>query len=330
MPTYDLVDTKNVRFGVVQDDISHHQLVRTSIGAGWVFDKASQEEVMEFQNRMRVLSEFSFMSRPTQEMTYTIESKSSKIFRSIDNPNAWRYSVVRPESAEILGAHLSEALRISDAEMLVELWAINQNDGIHKFGGRFRNCIQHIGHPPDRYMERTINLTELKECVELRAKFNSEKFPSIEDTIQRFRQLDALPSNPLKTLGYFGIIEALLSHSPKSNESADSISRQLRRNLLLIENRLSDDEKMGFNDFGEALPSKVITKLYDFRSAIAHGSNPEISLNWLIEQGSKCEGSSTEKPSQGGQSVQVFIRRIVRRILKQALREPQLITDLKG
>ena len=89
-------------------------------------------------------------------------------------------------------------------------------------------------------------------------------------------QLKALPNySPLRFLGYFAILESLLTHAPKPSDPYSSITRQVQKKLILLDHRWT--HKINYGPFGEAKPEKVWSTMYGYRSLIAHGGQPDFS-----------------------------------------------------
>ncbi|MFT4758349.1 MAG: hypothetical protein ACI9XO_001759 [Paraglaciecola sp.] len=129
--------------------------------------------------------------------------------------------------------------------------------------------------------------------------------------MESFNEINKLHnSSDFKLLSYFSVLESLLTHKPK--DSGDSITRQIKSKIPLINNRLSSpiDLKLFFDQGNE---DTIITKLYGLRSSIAHG-----------ERITKVEPILKSKLN-----VLVFMEHIVKEFICQALLEPQLFTDLK-
>lgn len=170
------------------------------------------------------------------------------------------------------------------------------------------------------------NLPDLIETIDCMA--NSDIHDELIGAVRLFLSLDALPDDAnMKQLGYFSVIEALLSHAPKPNDSADSIQRQLTRNLILIDHRLREvGRSLGFDNFSPMKPEKLIKTLYTYRSKIAHGDNG-------VDQWRILDSSVKDRDiwPQASELVWLrnWLRRLVRRVLFAAIREPQLVTDLK-
>lgn len=220
---------------------------------------------------------------------------------------------------------ISQACRISNANLWLE--AFVRQLGEHELVSV--NSIQAAGYYDLRNSINApmkVDLENLAEIILLREKLDDETFPQISEALEMFRENDQINDRShLKHLGYFAIIESLLSHQPSPNDSVDSISRQLIRNLILLNNRMSSTDNMLIDKFGDMNQEKVIKKLYSYRSQIAHGKPSEKIIKDLFEI----------KPPEFGVGLEKFdwfayyLRSFTKKILKQALIEPQLINDLK-
>ena len=142
------------------------------------------------------------------------------------------------------------------------------------------------------------------------------KWPGIRAAFERRLELQNVPlASPLRHLGYFIVMEALLTHAPAPGDPADTLGRQLQTKLPLLSNRMQF--ALPFEDLDPAAsPSTILSALYAYRSAIAHGAEPSFD-------GKQQVLGSREK-------VGAFLEIATRRLLRQAALEPQLVSDLKG
>lgn len=321
---------RGITFGIILEDVADECLIETEIGQGWFFGRALQEERVHCSKIIRninsLVSKMESLSALQERNVISTSAGTGTgfSFPAIENQEEWRYSVVRPGHDPILHTHkVTEALIISDAELTVRHWGSEMGGllGIVRSRSIPYPVLDELGIA---FEPRTIDLTEIKDCINLRGGLDEECFTAIPMALERYVGLGSLPRSDMKTLGYFGVIESLLSHAPQPNDSADSILRQLKRNLALIENRLAAEEKIGLSLGDGTKITTFISKLYSYRSDLAHGNNSTTSRDWLAN---KLGGGAGLR---GDVCIDNFLRRLVRRVLKQALREPQLITDLKG
>jgi hypothetical protein len=156
------------------------------------------------------------------------------------------------------------------------------------------------------------DINEIQEIYNLLEQFNKVEYTYIDKALLDYYQLRIIPSrSPFYILGMFSILEALLVH--KSN--VVSITHQIKTKLNLLNNRFEDP--INFSEFfGNVKYEKVIGKLYEYRSDIAHGDFSDFNgdLNVLVDF----------------DHVSKVIHKILKTTLKQALKEPQLLKDLKN
>lgn len=117
-----------------------------------------------------------------------------------------------------------------------------------------------------------------------------------------------------QTIGLFAVLESLVVHKPRLEESLDSISHQLQGKMRLIANRISSVNHLT-RTLGDPSEAKLWRLLYTYRSAIAHGQPVEFN------------GKLASLKSN--QEVSEFLWAFTQKAILFALEEPQLIADLK-
>ena len=117
----------------------------------------------------------------------------------------------------------------------------------------------------------------------------------------------------MSIIGLFSIIESLITHSTKQNVD-DSLNHQIKTKIPLLSKKFQrtlNYEKY----FSPANEETIWGKLYDFRSKIVHEGNENIEKD-----------NSVLKSLN---SVTDFLKETVKLLILFALKEPQLLTDLK-
>ena len=144
-----------------------------------------------------------------------------------------------------------------------------------------------------------------------------QEFPELIRAITMLDNLTLLPANSdFQILGLFAIIEMLISHSPKQEDRGDSITHQLKSKIPLICNRFSKPFDIS-TFFLNAKSDKIWGALYSLRSTFAHGGLPDFNDM----------GKHKLLKDQG--HAQEFLTELVKRLVRQAIREPQLFRDLR-
>ena len=142
-----------------------------------------------------------------------------------------------------------------------------------------------------------------------------ESHPPIYRAFSEFNLLNLLPRfSSFATLALFAIIESLITHRPNDKEIGDSINHQIRTKIPLLERRFQrrlDVKKF----FPECETANVWTKLYSYRSCLAHGDEPDFKKSLKV--------------LKNDYAIRLFLRETVKLLLLQAVLEPDLISDLK-
>lgn len=160
----------------------------------------------------------------------------------------------------------------------------------------------------------TDNLEDLRYVLEKLANTSPET-QYVHDAIGRFQQLDSIPkASPLRFLGVVSVLESLITHLPDKKDPYDSLTRQVRQKMLLVGNRAK--LPFPYDLFAPGVGHDTLwTKLYDYRSKVAHGGAAEFSGNLQCLKG----------PAVALE----FMTCVTTSLMRQALEEPQLIADLK-
>jgi hypothetical protein len=125
-------------------------------------------------------------------------------------------------------------------------------------------------------------------------------------------------NSPFKLLSYISIIESLITYQPKNN--ADTIiSKQLGQKVQFLYNNFM--ENLSFETYFKGANtntiSTIINKIYTYRNDIAHGNIPQMNKELKIIQLNEV-------------NVIPFLDALLRKILRIAITNPNLIIDLKA
>jgi hypothetical protein len=176
--------------------------------------------------------------------------------------------------------------------------------------------IKSLNYPTKTLTKNLVK--DLRSTIEIVSKFKNtycNKFKTIDKAFEDFLNLNEIPTvSPFRVLGYFAILEILLIKN-----GGDSITNQLKNKISLINNRMESEICIG--DYFSDTPklSTIIAKLYNLRSQIAHGSFVDFKEFHIKPKG---------EPSI---SIPEFIySEILKKVLIHAMKEPQLIDDLRN
>ena len=119
----------------------------------------------------------------------------------------------------------------------------------------------------------------------------------------------------LRLLGRFSILESMLVHKPKPSDPHDSITRQVKAKMVLLDRRFR--RPVRYDAFGGVAGLDTLWgKLYGLRSAVAHGNPPR------FDKGEFEVLRSVEHADR-------LLASAVRSVLRQMLEEPDLLEDLR-
>jgi hypothetical protein len=146
--------------------------------------------------------------------------------------------------------------------------------------------------------------------------FDGKRHPGIRRAIELFASFPRLPNlNFVRVLALFMLLEMLLTHNPGDREIGDSLTHQLQTKIPFIESRLSD--RLDYSCFRAGVaPDAIWSKLYSYRSAIAHGDEPDFASKLQVLKSAEIADE--------------FLERVTRRLLRHAIEDPLLFDGLKA
>ena len=225
------------------------------------------------------------------------------------------------------GAAFSElAALVSEAHLQ---WGIVSHENpesqvhLHSYTPTFmfvsRDHIQHL--LAREKAVRTLNSEQLADVAVAYEKIQQLQGEQllISEAARLFKSSFTLPlRSPLRALSLFAAIEFLITHKPAANETGDSITKQIKSKLALAGRRFRQpmNPEQEFQNAG----SKGWGMLYKYRSIAAHGGKADFTRPYN-------NGGVKELISQ--EEILYFLEEFTRRLLRQALNEPQLFLDLK-
>lgn len=168
----------------------------------------------------------------------------------------------------------------------------------------------------DRKFFVEIGTADVAEIAEIHALLEGHGSQLIKEKklLDQLGSLKGLPDeSPLRFLGYFALLESLLTHQPEPTDPYDSITRQIVNKLNLLDHRLP--RPIDYGQFGNVPPETVWKKMYKCRSLVAHGGEPDFSKDLHVLR-------SQEDSLK-------LIKDTTKAVIVQALREPQLVADLR-
>lgn len=158
------------------------------------------------------------------------------------------------------------------------------------------------------------DIEEIREISRLYAELPKD-YEQIHHAVRNFELLKQIPeTSELLVIGYFAIIESLVAHKPRGPENLDSTTHQVAAKLALLQKRFAKPV-VSADFFGDVQEKKVWTKLYAFRSDLAHGNIPDFQKELRV--------------LKDRATVTRFLKNTLKCLIVLAMKEPEFVADLK-
>jgi hypothetical protein len=287
---------------------------------GYFFDKAQLDTVRVIKYLLNIaipypyspnlfLYERSIRAEPGKAKGSTV------YYHDVLTAENWRYWTVWNNGMHIDSTHLEQACLLLKNEIEFGFHIT------HTSRGTFHSpvtplMIKILGDIYEAAYRRPITQVKLDDLklISENCSFLKQLKPEhehIKNALKLFDDLRTLPSNSdVIVIRLFSIIESLISSKDKN-----SIKHQIRTKIPLLKKyfvRELNYREFFHNEIGEDI---ILSKLYDYRSAVVHSGKsqiPEELLRFL----------------KGKKEVQAFLRELTKQLLMVSIRKPDLVTDL--
>ena len=188
----------------------------------------------------------------------------------------WRYFVISFKGSNDTIVEIERALCMAPCEIKIGFTLLTgpfrdiEAPTIVFSPGRLFHLLRSVGEQHHPFVEVTQSDVDQVEVLRGQIHGFDEGVISVKGLIQQMLNLEALPhQSSLLFLGYFAILESLLTHQPKKTDTIDSITRQIIKKLQLLNNRWKP--RIDYARFQGAKPPTVWSTMYEYRSSLAHG-----------------------------------------------------------
>lgn len=293
------------------------------LAPGCIIDKATDEQSHQIKTTLsRAIGESYIWKHEDiyeAEASVLLKEDGSKSwqFEPLDKSD-WRYYVVTtPDNGHVLhNVHYASNISNAALEISALTFAINNNGWRGARLGILHNHFFYYEPQP----ARRIDEAELRNIAEIYRDYvglDDKLYPEIPRAMGMLDSLSFIAKNsPFQVIGLFSIIEILITHNPKLEDRGDSITHQMQAKIPLLSKRFQTPLDYSWF-FGDAGVKKVWQGLYGYRSAVAHGGTPDFQSRDL-------------KILKNSHNADSFLREVVKALLRQALKEPQLYKDLQS
>ena len=285
---------------------------------GHILRKATKDEIEIIKE---ILTEHNGRMAGKYFYPWEMVDKGGGVFD--DAPESdWKYFVIAFPGANVGINRLEQALVLLDSGLRIGFTVMTCGSrravGLH--AGRLFQALQEnswaiqANSTAEQFVTFDVkHSSQIGELVEQVSKQPTTAL-DIPKVCQQLLNLQALDANSdVAFLGYFSVLESLLVHKPDPKDPTDSITRQVRKKIMLLDNRWNP--KLDYSIFGKCKPEAIWGNMYGLRSAIAHGDTPNFKNDL--------------KNLKDRTIARSFLIRTVRAIARHALLEPQLVADLR-
>jgi hypothetical protein len=234
-------------------------------------------------------------------------------------PEKWKYWIVSHDgnNHEIHKLRLVSLLLKHEIEFGFEIGSFNGKPVGPSFSPAITSYLDNeaFGFHPTAEISAE-NLKSIREYYSLLKEIEPEH-EHIRHAVKLFWDLKALPRHSdFIIIGLFSIIESLISHSPQLDFYHDSNKHQMKTKIPLLRKRFIRELDYGEFFNKETKEERIISMLYDYRSAIVHTGNSTMpdKLSHVLKE---------KKVAKR------FLFELTKLLLITGLKEPDLVTDLK-
>lgn len=245
-----------------------------------------------------------------------ISEEETHVLTSPLERNKWKYYILTYVDEGLSLINLQFASNLADFELTFDAFTCDVYEGQYIFGCNPEIAFRFFSDNDllSQHNLREENLEQIRKLHQDMANIEGQ-FSEIIKTIRLFNSLRYLHKyHDFKTLGLFSVIESLLTHKPTLSEAGDSLTRQVKTKVPLLLRRATS--RIDYDEFFKGSDESRIWKtLYEYRSALAHGRDSDFNKELAL----------LKNPG----IVHDFLIKCIKKLLLQALIDPQLVTDLK-
>ncbi len=226
----------------------------------------------------------------------------------------WRYHVISFTGSNHTLHELEEAFMVAPKDLQIGFTFFNEN-GLRSFMWHSGRLFQKLDALRNHvFLE--VDAADIAKIVEIHLQLigHDEAVVQVRRLIRQLQDLRAVPGHsPLLFLGYFGLLESLLTHRPDPKDLYQSITRKVKTKIALLDSRF--EQRLDYGAFPGVRPETVWAKMYEYRSVLAHGDVADFddSLRLL----------------GNGDNALKLLTESVKKVIRQALKEPRLLADLR-
>lgn len=292
------------------------------------FRKAKENEILQYKEKLNKYPTFVYEVFGKIDYIYEYSWKaiedgnSTKYEKDFLEEKDYKYWVIEYKETNCAIHELEIAISLLKNSFELGLSSIKQHKTPDKHGfihsehtiNKFRDMTTNYY----KYKTLNVNMDEIKSIPRIYAQYinNYNKHDFIEHAFKNYEMLKYInEQSDLLILGYFSIIEMLVTHPPRLTESLDSITHQITTKINLLEKMF--ERKIIYSEYFDEKTAidKIWKNLYSYRSDIAHGN--------IIDFKQKFQSLKSKE------NINNFLTEIIKNLLLLSLDKPDFMNDLK-
>jgi hypothetical protein len=292
---------------------------------GHSFRAATDQEVIAIQKRLDAVSLHGMPMGgiPYKQVVKEEKYEGGSYYHKEDLPrDKWKYWVIAFDGLSYLIDEIQRAAILLPTDLDIGLTLLfsgaNQQGDLIGWTSMPLHLVEKYSdvneHTKNAKKVSVVELTKIREYYTRISRLPPEAF-FVKQAIVNYYTVRAIPSkSELRVVGYFAIIESLITHAPRLSETLDSINHQIVNKLILLRKRFERPIalKTYFLDAGE---EKIWKLLYSYRSCLAHGETPDFKTKLQV--------------LKSHDNVILFLKEIIKELIIYGLKEYVFLSDLK-
>jgi len=304
-------------------DVHHHFIIsRIDVGVGlpvevipgFTLKKPDSALIQKIKQKLRLFDAMGF-ANSAYEGEYIGEGERQYQIVPL-HPDRWRYWVIESDGSNDISL-LKLAAALLKNELLLPFTLITKPNGE---GFSWHHGIMSNTFNRAKFFATRVPTFGDEDLQQLRQTYTllvtgASACPKAVKAADRFFSLKSFPeSSEFMVIGLFSVLESLITHAPELTEPMDSLNHQVKTKMSLLSKRFSQPLDYDFF-FGSGDVSSIWGRLYEYRSKIAHGDDADFQKKLKL--------------LRNPENATSFLKEAAKLLILCALREPQLISDLK-
>ena len=292
---------------------------------GYILTKANKSQVVAIKNNIEPFIVSTNLRINKYERKIKQKNKNEAIFYPLDE-NEWNYWIIQSSTFQF-DKKFGLALQLSKLDFTIILEGIyplfpkKQIGIMSRYLTTANYFIDDIDYNSKFHYKKVTseNVKELRKIFMLLNDLDEIKYDFIVKALDDFVDLGNISkSSTFKVIGYFSILEHLLTTYKSDLPNSDSLKIQLSKKIMFLNTKF--EKEIQLSDFFKGPHSNtietIVRKLYEYRNDIAHGNKSDFENDLQLLKNQR-------------NNILEFLKLVLKNVLCYAIEYPQLVSDLK-